>query len=122
MEINELALSFYNAGFFNPQMTDQALACLGMMDFTKKDEVMKKISENGTLQEMLIRYQQLALTLAQQISPQMGEQVAQMVLGQGGQQMPMQLGMKANTEVQKTEEHPYVERARSEARASTQAD
>ena len=37
MEINELALSFYNMGFFNPQMTDQALACLNMMDFTKKD-------------------------------------------------------------------------------------
>ena len=122
MEINELALSFYNAGFFNPQMTDQALACLNMMDFTKKEEVMQKISQNGTLQEMMIKYQQLALQLAQQISPQMGEQVGQMILNQGGQQMPQMLGMQADTEVQKTEEHPRVERARSEARASTQAD
>lgn len=121
MEINELALSFYNAGFFNPQMTDQALACLNMMDFTKKDDVMSKIRENGTMQEMMIKYQQLALQLAQQISPQMGEQVAQMILQQGGQQMPMQMGM-ANTEVNQAQEHPYVERARSEARASTQAE
>lgn len=122
MEINELALSFYNAGFFNPQMTDQALACLNMMDFTKKEDVMQRISQNGTMQEMMIRYQQLALQLAYQISPQMGEQVAQMVLSQGGQQMPMEMGLKADTDLQETEEHPYVERARREARASTQAD
>jgi hypothetical protein len=122
MEINELALSFYNAGFFNPQMTDQALACLNMMDFTKKEDVMRRISQNGTMQEMMLRYQQLALTLAQKISPQMGEQVAQMILSQGGQQMPNMMGMEANTNVQKTEEHPIVERARSEARASTQAE
>jgi hypothetical protein len=122
MEINELALSFYNAGFFNPQMTDQALACLNMMDFTKKDEVMQKISANGTLQEMMIRYQQLALQLAQMISPQMGEMVAQQILSRGGQKMPDMMGLQADTEVQKTAEHPYVERARSEARASTQAD
>lgn len=122
MEINELALSFYNAGFFNPQMTDQALACLNMMDFTKKEEVMQKIAQNGTLQQLLIQYQQLALQFAGMVSPQMGEQVAQMILGQGGQQMPMQMGMAADTEVQQTEEHPYVEKARGQARASTQAD
>ena len=123
METNELALSFYNAGFFNPQMTDQALACLNMMDFTRKEDVMQRIAQNGTLQEMMIRYQQLALQLAQKISPQMGEQVAQMILSQGGQQMPMQLGLAADTELQsEKQEHPYVERARSDARASTQAD
>ena len=122
MEINELALSFYNAGFFNPQMTDQALACLNMMDFTKKDDVMQRIRMNGTLQELLIQYQQLALQYAQMVSPQDGEQVARMILGQHGQQMPMQMGMQADTEVQGAEEHPYVEKARGQARASTQAD
>ena len=121
MEINELALSFYNAGFFNPQMTDQALACLNMMDFNKKDEVMQKIRENGTLAEMLLLYQQMALQFANQISPQLGEQVAQQILSQGGQPVPQDMGMKADTkEVQ--EEHPYVAKAREEARASTQAD
>ena len=122
MEINELALAFYNAGFFNPQMTDQALACLNMMDFTKKEDVMQRIQMNGTLQEMLLRYQQLALQYANMVSPQDGEQVANLILAQGGQQMPMHMGAQANTEVQSAEEHPYVERARSEARASTQAD
>lgn len=121
LEINELALSFYNAGFFNPQMTDQALACLNMMDFTKKEEVMKKISENGTLAQMLVMYQQMALKFAQQLSPDLGEQVANQILSQGGQVMPQTMGMAANTSNLNTE-HPYVEKARNTARTSTQAD
>ena len=120
MEINELALSFYNAGFFNPQMTDQALACLNMMDFTKKEEVMQKIQENGTLQEMLLMYQQMALQFAQRIDPALAEQVAQQILSQGGQPIPQSMGMVApNSE---GGEHPYVEKARNNARSSTQAD
>ena len=122
MEINELALSFYNAGFFNPQMTDQALACLGMMDFAKKDEVMQKISENGTLAEMLLMYQQMALQFATQISPELGQQVANQILTQGGQPIPTEMGMEATELGAGEEEHPYVERARDEARQSTQAD
>ena len=122
MEINELALSFYNAGFFNPQMTDQALACLNMMDFTKKEDVMQKIQENGTLAQMLIMYQQMALQFAQQISPQLGEQVANQILSQSGQAVPQTMGLMATTESATSQEHPYVERARSEARASTQVD
>lgn len=121
MEINELALSFYNAGFFNPQMTDQALACLNMMDFNKKYEVMQKIRENGTLAEMLLLYQQMALQYATQLDPALGEQVANQILAHGGQPVPQELGVQAEkSEV--TGEHPYVERARSDARASTQAD
>ena len=121
MEINELALSFYNAGFFNPQMTDQALACLNMMDFNKKDEVMQKIRENGTLAEMLLMYQQMALQFATQIDPMLGQQVANQILSQGGQPIPHEVGAEAPT-ADTTGEHPVVERARSDARASTQAD
>lgn len=54
---NELALQFYKAGFFNPQMANQALACLDMMDFDRKEFVMEAVrrgalppspSANGT--------------------------------------------------------------------------
>ena len=121
MEQNELALSFYNLGLFNPQMTDQALACLNMMDFTKKEEVMQKIQLNGTLQEMVIRYQQLALQLAAQISPETADQVANMILAMNGQQVPVQDGGVVELETGK-EEHPFNEKARAQARASTQAD
>lgn len=44
---NEMALQFYQAGFFNPQNADAALACLDMMDFDRKQPVMRKIRERG---------------------------------------------------------------------------
>ena len=128
MEINDLALSFYNSGFFNPQMTDQALACLGMMDFTKKDEVMQKISENGTLAEMLLLYQQMALKFANQIDPALGQEVANQILSQGGQPIPQDIGMTSegkgigDANHDGNTEHPFVEKAREGARDSTQAD
>ena len=126
MEINDLALSFYNAGFFNPQMTDQALACLGMMDFNKKDEVMQKISENGTLAELLLMYQQMALGFAKQISPELGEQVANQILMQGGQPIPQNVGLESegvgDANNDGSTEHPFVEKARKGARESTQTD
>lgn len=124
MEINDLALNFYNLGFFNPQMTDQALACLNMMDFNKKDEVMQKISENGTLQEMLLLYQQMALQFANQIDPALGDQVAQQILGQSGMDMPQPIGdpNAVTTVPEEEEEHPFVEKARNNARESTQAE
>lgn len=121
-EYNDLALSFYNAGFFNPQMADQALACLGMMDFNKKDEVMQKISENGTLAEMLLLYQQMALQFANQISPELGQQVANQILSQGGQAVPSDMGLEATEVSGESGEHPFVQRAREGARQSTQAD
>jgi hypothetical protein len=122
MEINEMALSFYSGGFFNPQMTDQALACLNMMDFTGKEDVMQRIQQNGTLMEKMILFQQLALQYAQMVNPMEGERVAQIILGQDQQMLP-QMGGVAEIDLNPMDnEHPFVERARSEARASTQAD
>lgn len=40
---NELALQFYNLGFFDPERSDAALACLEMMDFSRKEAVMQSI-------------------------------------------------------------------------------
>ena len=55
MAQNELALQFYQAGFFNPAMADQALVCLDMMDFDRKEFIMQKISQNGgMLQQMMM--------------------------------------------------------------------
>lgn len=55
MSQNEMALQFYQAGFFNPMMADQALACLDMMDFDRKEPIMQKISQNGgMLRQMMM--------------------------------------------------------------------
>ena len=60
MSQNELALQFYGAGFFNPQIYDQALACLEMMDFDRKDAIMQRIAENGMRFQMMMM-QQMAM-------------------------------------------------------------
>ena len=49
---NELALQFFGAGFFDPQRASQALACLDMMDFDRKDMVIRAVRENATLPGM----------------------------------------------------------------------
>ncbi len=43
---NELALQFYGAGFFDPARASQAMACLEMMDFERKDAVMELVARN----------------------------------------------------------------------------
>ena len=43
---NEMAMSFYSAGFFAPLNADQALACLEMMDFDRKSQVVQRIQQN----------------------------------------------------------------------------
>lgn len=68
---NELALQFYQLGFFNPNMTDQALMCLGMMDFDGKDELMQKISQQGNMFQELQLYKAFAATLAAEAKPQL---------------------------------------------------
>lgn len=119
MEQNELALNFYQQGFFNPQMADQALSCLEMMDFDGKDEIIVGINRQYTLQNQLLQYQQLSLQLAQQLNPQLAEQIANGILQNAGQPVPQ--GGEVNLDAS-TEEHPYVERARAEASESTRAD
>ncbi len=88
MEMNELALNFYQLGFFNPNSADQALACLEIMDFDHKDLIISKIQENQTLQMRLLQFEQLALTLAQKTDPQLANQIGEMILAEGGQPVP----------------------------------
>lgn len=93
---NELALQFYGAGFFNPQLADQALACLDMMDFDRKSFIVNKITQNGTLYQKLIQTQQMLLNMAQiadsNNNTNYAEQVAAIITGStipplvGGQQ------------------------------------
>ena len=85
MSQNELALQFYQAGFFNPEMATQALACLDMMDFDRKQIIMQEISKNGTIYQQLLMAQQQALQLAQIVDQTQGtnfaEQVAAGIMG-----------------------------------------
>lgn len=67
---NEMALQFYNVGFFEPQRADQALACLEIMDFDGKEAVIQRVVRNGGM------YQQL-MELTQIVNQLMGRQAVQ---------------------------------------------
>ena len=70
---NELALQFYQLGFFNPQLADQALAAIDMMDFEGKEKVREPIRNNGTMFQQLQQSQQTNLQLAQMLAETTGE-------------------------------------------------
>ena len=61
---NELAIQFFQMGFFNPQMAEQALMCMEMMDFDGKDELMQKVSRNSMIFQKFAFYLQQCLMMA----------------------------------------------------------
>ena len=79
MSQNELALQFFGAGFFNPQMADQALACLEMMDFDRKEFIMQKISQNGGMYMQMMQMQEQMLMLAQMVDRDHGSNLSQQI-------------------------------------------
>ena len=87
---NELALQFYQAGFFSPANADMALTCLDMMDFSRKEFIMQKIAQNGGMYQQMLMMQQQMLQMAQMIDPAAAEQMAAGIMG--GQPAPMMMG------------------------------
>ena len=123
MAQNELALQFFQLGFFNPQMVDQTLATLDMMDFDGKDSIIQKVQENADLQQRLIEWQQLALALADRYDPVMGEGLAQQILQESGQAVPQAsaaAAKKPEINTGETQEPKIVENARKKSEESTQ--
>ena len=121
MAQNELALQFFQLGFFNPQMVDQALSTLDMMDFDGKDSIIQKIQENADLQQRLIEWQQLALALADRYDPVMGEGLAQQILQEGGQAVPQAstaAAQKPEISTGEAQEPKIVENARKKSEES----
>lgn len=121
---NELALQFYNAGFFNPQLSDQALATVAMMDFDHKDEVVSKISENRTLYDQVMQLQQLSVALLSEINPQRAAELAQSFgvnIPSGGVANPSAVsGQSDETSEKIGGENSTVAKARDRTRNSTQ--
>ena len=129
MAQNDLAIQFFGAGFFNPQMADQALACLDMMDFDRKEFIMQKIEQNGTLYQQLLMAQQQMLMLAQIVDKHEGSNMAQQIaagITGGVAPAPISGGASPAEDAEQTEalggtseEHPYMKRARQRVAEST---
>lgn len=113
---NELMLQFYQLGFFNPEMADQALAALKGMDFDRKQEIVKIVTQNKTMADQIAQLQQVILQLTGAIDPS-GQLAQQYAAALGGQtQSAPNLGI----DVQTNQEHANVRNARE--RVAEQGD
>lgn len=125
---NELALQFFQLGFFNPQMVDQALMCLEMMDFDDKDIIMQKIAQMGTMFQKLVQYMQMAYNFAMAADPMLAQQIAMdMMQVTGGQAPAMGIGAPApriaetdNISGNQQKEHAVVAKARQQSNDAAQ--
>lgn len=99
---NEMALQFYNAGFFNPQLADQVLQCIDMMDFDGKEKVRQGIQQNSTMYQQMQQLTQIA-TMAAQALAQKGDSRVLMAMQQMGlgadQTQQMAQGRQTQAEV-----------------------
>lgn len=123
MSQNELALQLYGAGFFNPQMADQSLACLEMMDFDRKDEMMQRIAQNGGMMQMIMAMQQQMMALGEMVDQQNGgTEVTDNLAAQFGMNPPQDV--PAANRVQRdmkaaATESPVTEKARVRSNENT---
>ena len=130
---NELAIQLFQLGVFNPQLADQSVMLLDMMDFKGKDEIKLKVQQMGTMAQALQQLgavaSQMAMQLGDQNAAAMIQQIA-MVAASGGGTAGMQKGLmpqrgfqmpegdatEGNTEGKK---HPFVQRAEKRAEEAT---
>ena len=90
MAQNELAKEMYNLGFFNPQLAEQAMTALELMDFDGIEGVKDKVQQGQTLQNMVMQLSQEVMALREMVGmaspvvqgsvappPRMGESMGQ---------------------------------------------
>ena len=117
MSQNELALQFYQLGFFSAERSDQALACMSMMEFEGKDELMQQLFYNGNIQKELALYQQYALAMTQKYEP---ERAAALMAGITGRAAAKKAAPKAAAQKRSGGEGAHMERARARAAGASQ--
>jgi hypothetical protein len=83
---NELAKELYGMGFFNPQLADQSLAALDLMEFDGIESVREKVQQGQTLMNQLMMMQEQMNKLGMIVYQLTGNDVVG--LSQGGVQMP----------------------------------
>lgn len=117
---NELVLQLFQLGVLNPQMADQALALLDVMDFSHKDSLMQKVQQNGLMWQKIQVLQQQLISLAQFTDGELGTNYLATILQQFGvAEQPMPSGV-ANVNLDSgNRENPQVQKARQRANDAT---
>jgi hypothetical protein len=72
MAQNELAKELYQLGFFNPQLAEQSMTALELMDFDGEEKVKDKVQQGQTLMNQLAAMQQQLVELATLVAAERG--------------------------------------------------
>ena len=120
---NEFAKELFQLGVFNPQLADQTLGMLKMMDFDQKEEIIQSVSENQTLLQENMQMKQLLQGLGGIVAETTGDtRIAEMFPPEDVQAMPGRVeddgSMEVNQlgEVKKHTGQSQADKAREEAR------
>lgn len=128
---NELAIQLFQLGVFNPQLADQTVMLLDMMDFKGKEEIQQKVQQMGTMAQALMQLGQIASQMAMQLGDQQSAAMIQQIAAtasSGGGAAAMQtqrLGgftMPQGDEVTgnvQSEKHPFVKKAEKTSEEAT---
>lgn len=99
---NEFAKELYGAGVFRPEMADQALAMLDMMEFEGKQKVVEKVQQGKTLAMQVQQLSDICAQLVQQMGMTTGQDISRQMAalqtirsGQTG--APMQMPKSAGS-------------------------
>ena len=129
---NELAIQLFQLGVFNPQLADQTVMLLDMMDFKGKEELQQKIQQMGTMAMALQQIGQIAAQMAMQLGDQnaaaMIQQIA-MAAGGGAMGLPagapeqgLNIPQQDATQGIQPEKHPFVKKAQTNAQEATRPE
>ena len=69
---NEIAVTLYNMGMFDPQRIDVTLPCLKMMQFEGKEELIETLSKNASIYDKLNQMLQLVTNCAGTVGGELG--------------------------------------------------
>ena len=123
---NEMALQFFQMGFFDPSRTDQTLMCLEMMDFRGKQEVMQKVRRLGDMNDRLQLLTNYAAALAAKHRDGAALQQLAQIAGVGGNMPALpqeQVDLeKASGGYEGKQEHAVVEKSRRQAQEASQPE
>lgn len=71
---NQDIINFYGMGFFNPEQSTQALACLSVLELDNKDELIEVIKKNGLKEQFMSQFLPILLNMASVYAPDVAMQ------------------------------------------------
>ena len=80
---NEMAKEMYQLGFFNPQMAEQAMTAIDLMEFDGKEKVVERVQHGQTLLNQMAMMQEQMNKMGMIIMGLTGEDVLGLTQGQG---------------------------------------